>query len=59
MTVESALKQYINLDFTKEETASIQKAAETKDTVKIDDAIEESDHQYKITYRLDNFWSYR
>ncbi len=41
MPVESALKQYIDLDFTKEEMASIQKAAETKDAVKIDDAIEE------------------
>lgn len=40
MTVETALKQYIDLDFTKEEIASIQKAAETKDPVQIDDAIE-------------------
>ena len=42
MTVETALKQYIDLDFTKEEIASIQKAAETKDPVQIDDAIEKS-----------------
>ncbi|MGE6630807.1 alkaline phosphatase [Bacillus sp. NPDC077027] len=41
MSAEAALNKYIDLTFTKEELNSVEKAAETKDTVKIDDAIEQ------------------